>query len=100
MAMTIENKIPAEAFHPGEYIRDELEARGWTQQDLADILGKPLMSVNLVITGKRSVTPDMARSLGEAFGSGPELWINLEASYQLWKSKQPDPAIARRAELF
>ena len=28
----------AEAFLPGEFIREELEARGWNRQDLADIL--------------------------------------------------------------
>ena len=90
----------AEVFAPGEYIRDELEARGWTQQDLADIIGKPTMSVNMVITGKRAVSPEMAKALGDAFGTGPELWMNLETAYQLWKSKQASPDIARRASLY
>ena len=33
---------PAEVFPPGEFVREELEARGWTQTDLAAILGRPL----------------------------------------------------------
>ena len=91
---------PAEVFPPGDFIRDEIEARGWTQADLATILGRPVQMINELIAGKRGVTPDTAQGLGEAFGTGPELWMNLEAAYQLWRAQQPDAAIARRAKIF
>src|SRR5664279_3239871 len=57
-------RISPEAFTPGEYIREELVERGWTQMDLAEILGRPPQVVNEIVAGKRSITPETARSLG------------------------------------
>jgi len=51
------NRVPAEIFPPGEFIREELEARGWTQGDLAHIMGRPLRLVNELIAGKKQITP-------------------------------------------
>ncbi len=87
---------PAEVFPPGDFIREELEARGWTQGDLARVLGRPLQTVNLIINGRKSVTAETAKALGVAFGTGPELWMNLETAYQLDTAPEPDPAIKRR----
>ena len=87
----------AEAFPPGDFVREELEARGWTQGDLARIIGRPLQVVNQLINGRKQLTAPMAMALGEAFGTGPEFWINLEGLYRLWLVGKPDPAIARRA---
>ena len=58
-------RVPAEVFLPGEFIRDELEARGWTQTDLAEVLGRPFRLVNEILQGKRAITPETARGLGE-----------------------------------
>lgn len=96
----INNLAPAEVFPPGEFIRDELEARGWTQQDLADILGVAAPSLNLIITGKRSITTEMAKALGNAFGTSAELWLNLESGYQLSKAGSAKDSIARRSRLY
>ncbi|HVR11461.1 MAG TPA: HigA family addiction module antitoxin, partial [Thermoanaerobaculia bacterium] len=77
--------IAAEVFPPGEILREELEARGWTQTDLAEILGRPPRLVNEVIAGKRAITPETAKGLGEAFGTGGQFWMNLESAWQLSK---------------
>ncbi len=61
-------RIPAEVFPPGDFIREEIEARGWRQEDLAEILGFSLQHVNEVITGKRSVTAKMPLRLVLNFG--------------------------------
>jgi hypothetical protein len=45
---------PKEVFPPGEFIREELEARGWTQSDLAKILGRPLQAINEIVNGKEA----------------------------------------------
>jgi len=89
-----------EAFAPGEYIREELDARGWSQLDLADILGRPPQAVNEIINGKRSITPDTARGLGEAFGTSAQLWMNLESAYQLARLDAPVGGIQRKAKLY
>lgn len=95
----LEELIPAEVFSPGEYIRDELEARGWTQDDLATITGRPLSAVSQIITGKRSISADWAAALADAFGTSVELWLRLEADY-LAHHAQRDPKRARLASLF
>jgi len=72
---------PAETVTPGDILKEELAARGWTQKVFADIIGKPLQSVNEIIRGKKSITPETAKLLGAALGTSTELWLNLEANY-------------------
>ncbi|MEK7996069.1 MAG: HigA family addiction module antitoxin [Planctomycetota bacterium] len=93
-------RINPEAFPPGEYIREELETRGWTQLDLAAILGRPATVVNEVIAGARSITPETAQGLADAFGTSAQLWMNLESSYQLAKVASRGNTVARRAKLY
>jgi len=95
--MAITTFTPAEAFAPGEYIREELQARGWTQSDLAKIIGRPLQAVNEIVNGKKSITAETAKEIGLAFGTGPELWLNLENAFRLATTPEPDVRIARRA---
>jgi len=92
--------MPAETFPPGEFVRDELEARGWTQEDLAEIMGRDLRLVNEIITGKRSITPDTARGLGEALDTSGQYWMNIQSSFQLSRSESPIEDIARRSKLY
>jgi len=95
------NRTPAEVFAPGEFIRDELEARGWTQGDLAQIMGRPLRLVNELIAGKKQITPDTARGLAKAFGDDDALyWMNLDSAYRLSQTKPADESVARRARLY
>jgi HTH-type transcriptional regulator/antitoxin HigA len=86
-------------FPPGEYIRDELEARGWTQADLAFILDRPLQAVNEILTGRKAVTPETASGLADAFGTSPEFWLNLDSAYRLSRVKRSGGEVARRAKL-
>lgn len=90
---------PAETFPPGEFIRDELEARGWTQEEFAEILNRPIQTVNQIINGKKEITPATAMAIAEAFGTSPEVWLNLEAAYRLSKTDAQDPDVGRRARL-
>lgn len=90
----------AEVFPPGDIIKEELEARGWTQTDFAEIIGKSARLVNEVIMGKRAVTPDTARVLADAFGTSAQFWMNLESAYQLSKLKTDASPVARRARLY
>ena len=93
------DRIPAEVFPPGEFIRDELEARGWTQTEFAEIIGRPKRTVNELITGKRGITPETARELAAALGPSAQFWMNLDAAYQLSKVAPVTDRIAREAAL-
>ena len=95
--MTQASRRPAEVFPPGDFIAEELEARGWTQGDLARILGRPLQAVNAIIRGKKAITPETALGLGAAFGTSAEVWLNMETSYRLHQAGPADPDIAERA---
>ena len=75
----LHRRIP-KVFPPGDFIREEIEARGWTQADFAKILGRPLQSVNAMINGKKTITPQTAVELAAALGTSPEFWLNLEAA--------------------
>ena len=79
-------RIVAECFLPGDFIREELDERGWTQAHLAEIIGKTPGMVNKLINGKRKVTPDIAQGLSAAFGTSAEYWTNLETAYASWNS--------------
>jgi HTH-type transcriptional regulator / antitoxin HigA len=89
---------PAEVFPPGEFLKDELEARGWSQTDLADIIGRGITVVNEILAAKRGITPDTAQALGDAFGSSAQFWLNLETAYRL-SLLGHDDVVSRRARL-
>jgi len=91
---------PAQVFPPGDFILEELDARGWTQTDLAKILNRPVPAINEIVAGKRGITPDTAVALAGAFGTSSELWMNLETTYRLSLAAPTDPQIARRAKLY
>ncbi len=93
-------RTPAEVFPPGEFIKDELVEREWTQADLAEILGRPVQAINEIVAGKKAVTPETACGLGDAFGTGPELWLNLENSWRLSQASGADANVARRARMY
>lgn len=96
------DRTTAEVFPPGEYLRDELEARGWSQVAFAEIIGRPVRVVNEIIAGKRAISPETARELGAALETGPEVWLNLEAVHQLRELERTKPApteIAHKARL-
>src|ERR1039458_7580468 len=85
---------------PGTAIQQELDARGWNQTDLAQILGVHQSVVSALITGKRPVSLEIARDLSSAFGNDLDYWLRLETNYRLFAVGPCDPFIARRARLF
>jgi HTH-type transcriptional regulator/antitoxin HigA len=89
---------PAEVFPPGEYLRDELEARGWSQAQFARILGRPLQLVNEIINARKRITEETPLEIAAALGTSPKVWLNLENTYRLHHAPSPNPAISRRAK--
>ena len=94
-------RIPAEVFPPGEFLNDEIEARGWTQYEFAEIIRRPVKVVNEIIMGKKGVTIETARELSAALGTSPQYWLNLQTAYDLWKTAptQTSEIITRDARL-
>jgi HTH-type transcriptional regulator/antitoxin HigA len=86
-----------QSFPPGEFIADELDARGWSQADLARILNRPYQHVNLLVKGKRRINAEIASELAAAFGTSVEVWINLQASWDAYQAPAPNREISKRA---
>ena len=101
--MDIIERIPAEVFPPGDFLKEELDARGWSQTDFAQILGKTIKTVNEIVLGKRRITPETARLLGQALGTSARVWVNLESAYQLYTAERNSPmtnAVFRKALIY
>jgi HTH-type transcriptional regulator / antitoxin HigA len=85
-------------FPPGNLIRREIEYRGWSQGDLAKIMGRPTSAVNQLINGRKRVTAETAYELEAALGPEAQFWMNMETSYRLYRARKADPRIAVRAK--
>lgn len=90
---------PAEVFHPGEFLRDELEARGWTQTEFAGLIRRSPRVVNEIIAGKRGISPGTAKLMAAAIGTTPQFWMNLDTAYQLSQAEAAPEHVAREARL-
>ncbi len=99
MSETAEMNTTDWVMHPGFFLKEEMDARGWLQRDLAFILGVPEQAVNVILSGKRGISPDMARALGDAFDVNPEFFANLQKAYDLSKASAPNPGVAIRAQM-
>jgi HTH-type transcriptional regulator/antitoxin HigA len=94
--------VAAEALAPSELLRDELDERGWTVAEFAQILGRPTQVVSEILNDRKEITPETALAIGEALGTSAELWLNLQSSYRLWSIRQRGAEltpVARRARL-
>lgn len=94
MAIRIEADPGRPAFHPGEYLAEEIEARGWSQRELARRMHRPYQVVNEIIRGKRAVTADTALALEAALEMDARLWLNLQTSFDLQMARRKLAATA------
>lgn len=85
---------------PGEVLRDMLTQRGWTQDELALIMGISRVSVSNLIAGRSGITAEMASTLAAALGTSPAFWMRLDAVYRLSRLRKDHSPIERRAKLF
>ena len=69
--------------HPGEILADELKEIRLSAAELARTLGVPANRISQIIAGKRAITADTALRLGRYFGTSPDLWVNLQKTYEL-----------------
>ena len=77
-----------EPIHPGEILSDELKAIGMTAAALAVRIDVPKNRLYEIINEQRGMTADTAMRLGIFFGTGPNLWLNLQKSYELDVAQQ------------
>ena len=74
--------------HPGAILRaHHLEPLGMTMAEVAHRLGVSRKTLSKLINERGAVTPEMALRLARAFDTTPQLWLNLQQTYDLWRAE-------------
>ena len=79
--------------HPGEILRDELQELGLSANALSKALDVPVNRITAILHGQRGVTADTALRLARYFGTTPQVWLNLQKTYEL---RRAEVAVGRR----
>lgn len=95
--MIANNLIPYEPTHPGELIRDEIEARGLTQARLAESIGVRPSLLNEIIKGKRAVNTEISLLLEAALNIPADMLLNLQSDYNMQVAKSDKSFMQRLA---
>ncbi|HWE87506.1 MAG TPA: HigA family addiction module antitoxin [Terracidiphilus sp.] len=69
--------------HPGEIVQEYMEGLGLTVTALAAHLKLTRANLSRIINGKTGVSAEMAVRLSEAFGTSPQVWVRMQANYDL-----------------
>ena len=85
---------PFTPIHPGEILKDELEARGISQRKFAAIIGVSYSVLNEVVNGKRPVTTEYALKIEAATGIPAHLWVNMQSAYDMQTARRDNKLTA------
>jgi len=89
MAIPNTRRMNRRPTHPGEMLREDfLPDYGLTVASLAEAAGVSRQSVNELLRGRRSVSPEMALRLSRLFGNTAEFWMNAQRAVDLWDAMQ------------
>lgn len=87
------NKLPP--IHPGELLREDMDALGLSARALADAIAVPHNRIAAILRGERSITADTALRLATYFGTSADVWMNLQMTYDLKKAELEHGATIR-----
>src|SRR3990170_7248381 len=74
--------------HPGELLREELEARGISQREFAETIGLRQPHLNALINGKRGMSPGLALRIEKKLKINAEIWMRLQTKFDLDKARK------------
>ena len=84
--MAVKNPKP---MHPGKVLAEVYMAElGLNQTQLAERLGCAHRKVNEIINGKRGISSDFALDLERVLGTSAEMWVTMQATWDLWAARQ------------
>jgi len=91
-----------ETLHPGRILLSQaMEPLGISRNQLARDIDVPVGRISDITNGKRGVTADTALRLGRYFGTGPELWLRLQAEFDLYVARKTTwPAVESRVRFL
>ena len=76
------------AIHPGEILKDELDALNLSANAFAKALDVPANRITAILNEQRSITADTALRLARFFGSTPDFWMSLQSGYDVKKARE------------
>ncbi len=86
--------------HPGEILKlHYLEPLELSVTQVAEALGVSRKTLSKIVNGRGAIMPEMALRLSQAFGTTPELWLNLQRNYDLWHAARQSDAWQEVPEL-
>lgn len=90
MAADFSQRDPARVpVHPGEVLREDvLPGLNMSPAAAANHLGISRQALERVLAGTASISPEMALRIGKFCGNGPEVWLRMQGSYDLWRAEQ------------
>lgn len=98
-SMIANNLTPYKPTHPGELLREELEERNLSQAKFARQIGISASLLNEVINGKRAVNTELALLLEAALSISAEIWLGLQADYNMQVTKSDSAFMQRLADI-
>jgi antitoxin HigA-1 len=81
--MAIQKSKRLQPLHPGEVLKQLLTDAGLTVNALALALRVPANRIGGIVKGQRGITGDTALRLARYFGTSAQMWMNLQAKYDL-----------------
>lgn len=81
-----------ESIHPGETLREDLDALGMSAAELARRIEVPVNRITQLLNGDRVITGDTALRLGRFFSTSDEFWLNLQKNFELRRAGQKSGA--------
>ena len=89
-----------EPIHPGETLREDLDALGMSAAELARRIEVPTNRITGILNGRRAITGDTALRLGRFFGTTGEFWLNLQKLYELRLAEEKSGAAIARLPML
>ena len=78
--------------HPGDLVRDSMEAEGWTVTECAERLGVARHTLSRLLNGHAGVSPTMALALERIGWCDADHWIRMQGSYDLARARLKEAA--------
>ena len=82
------NEIDIEAFHPGIFLLEEIEAQRLLKKDIAKKLGILPNHLSDIFAGKRNISATLSIKLESILGSSAQYWFGMQAQYDLFMAKE------------
>ena len=86
---TVKRPLKRQPTHPGEMLREDvLPALGLSISEAARRLGISRQQLHRVLACTHPITTEMALRIGKFDGNGPDIWLRMQLSYDLWHAEQ------------